>query len=260
MDVREEVRSEGAESALGQIHAGSRFTLGFGADFYGIWDLRGRGAPVERFPATREGRADAVARYVELEPASQDTLIPKPEVDEVAEAARVRRRRIWIASGAVLAVGMAVVLGVTLTGGDEGAGDAGPAVDAGTVASVDVSGPFTIDEELQQSGMTTSGIGTLYPKVQATWTGSQVQELVIIMNNPAIGTNKTNELQNQRVRMTLNVSGLGEVAIESSKGECTVVVDHLDETGFAGSFDCPEMTVSGIEGPITLKGTYGATP
>lgn len=54
--------------ALAFSHSGDRFVLGYGADFFGIWDRAQAGGPVARFPRTDEGWAEAWRRYAAWEP------------------------------------------------------------------------------------------------------------------------------------------------------------------------------------------------
>src|SRR5438874_2445887 len=44
-------------------HTGQRYLLGFGSDFFGIWDRAAPGPPVERFPRTDAGWSQAWTRY-----------------------------------------------------------------------------------------------------------------------------------------------------------------------------------------------------
>lgn len=46
---------------------GEIYGIGQGDDFYGIWDLRAEGAPVNRYPKTPEGWQGAWERWRELE-------------------------------------------------------------------------------------------------------------------------------------------------------------------------------------------------
>jgi len=46
---------------------GEIYGIGQGEDFYGIWDLRAEGAPVNRYPKTPEGWQGAWERWRELE-------------------------------------------------------------------------------------------------------------------------------------------------------------------------------------------------
>jgi hypothetical protein len=49
-------------------HSGYRYVLGYGGDFFGIWDRQQPAAPTERFPRNDDGWRQAWARFVALEP------------------------------------------------------------------------------------------------------------------------------------------------------------------------------------------------
>lgn len=49
--------------------SGRRYTLGGGADFFGVWDQKNPGPPIARFPGTEEGRQGARLHYSTLEKA-----------------------------------------------------------------------------------------------------------------------------------------------------------------------------------------------
>jgi hypothetical protein len=49
-------------------HSGHRYVLGYGADFFGIWDRQAPGGPAERYPRTDEGWRQAWTRFAGLEP------------------------------------------------------------------------------------------------------------------------------------------------------------------------------------------------
>ncbi len=49
-------------------HSGFRYVLGYGADFFGIWDRQSPSVPNERFPRTDEGWRQAWLRFASLEP------------------------------------------------------------------------------------------------------------------------------------------------------------------------------------------------
>jgi hypothetical protein len=49
-------------------HTGSRFLLGYGSDFFGIWDRNAPQHPIERFPRNDQGWASAWQRYASVEP------------------------------------------------------------------------------------------------------------------------------------------------------------------------------------------------
>lgn len=53
--------------AVQYTHSGSRYLLGYGKDFFGIWDRQSPAQPVERFPRTDEGWSAAWHRYTAIE-------------------------------------------------------------------------------------------------------------------------------------------------------------------------------------------------
>jgi hypothetical protein len=54
--------------ALQYTHSGSRYLLGYGRTFFGIWDRQAPAAPVEKFPRDDTGWAAAWRRYTQIEP------------------------------------------------------------------------------------------------------------------------------------------------------------------------------------------------
>lgn len=57
-----------SDEALQYSHSGGRYLLGYGDDFFGIWDRTAPGAAAERFPRDDAGWRSAWSRFVELEP------------------------------------------------------------------------------------------------------------------------------------------------------------------------------------------------
>ena len=60
-----------AASSAAQVqytHTGHRYVLGYGADFFGIWDRGAPGAPAERYPRTDDGWRQAWTRFAAMEP------------------------------------------------------------------------------------------------------------------------------------------------------------------------------------------------
>ncbi len=57
----------GDDRVLRYTHSGSRYLLGYGEGFYGIWDRTNPTTPAERFPRTDQGWAEAWRRYTEIE-------------------------------------------------------------------------------------------------------------------------------------------------------------------------------------------------
>lgn len=71
-------------SGISWTHTGDRYLSGYTVQnpFYGIWDRQQPGPPTARFPYTEHGKAEAFARFQELEPQgasiAQATLPPPP--------------------------------------------------------------------------------------------------------------------------------------------------------------------------------------
>ncbi|HEX9123191.1 MAG TPA: hypothetical protein VF984_07500 [Actinomycetota bacterium] len=55
------------EDRIEFTHSGERYLLGYGRDFFGIWDRQSPVTPVHRFPRTDDGWRDAWQRYVAIE-------------------------------------------------------------------------------------------------------------------------------------------------------------------------------------------------
>jgi len=58
------------EGAVAFSHSGFRYILGYGTDFFGIWDRQVPGSPVARFPRTDDGWDQAWNAFVAWEPKS----------------------------------------------------------------------------------------------------------------------------------------------------------------------------------------------
>ena len=58
------------QGALQFSHSGVRYLLGYGTDFFGIWDRNAPGGPVQRFPRTDDGWREAWTSFSALEPNS----------------------------------------------------------------------------------------------------------------------------------------------------------------------------------------------
>jgi hypothetical protein len=66
----EEVAAEAAPAADAKTeftHTGTRYLLGYGGDYFGIWDRNAPQQPIERFPRNDEGWASAWQRYSSME-------------------------------------------------------------------------------------------------------------------------------------------------------------------------------------------------
>ncbi len=54
-------------AAVQYTHSGTRYLLGYGRTFFGIWDRQNPQSAVERFPRTDDGWAEAWRRYTQIE-------------------------------------------------------------------------------------------------------------------------------------------------------------------------------------------------
>jgi hypothetical protein len=263
------------DERLGVIHSGGRYTLGFGRDYYGIWEQGAPDGPAQRFPASEQGREAAWQHYTELEPSAEQARLADRPVDEyLTEGPRGwTRRRVITAS----TLGVILILIVALVqlnkSGTTGGGGGGAAV--GKVAHIDVTGAQTITEDLTQKSFTFSGFGTLYPLLEATWTGPTVT-MHIKLNVPNVGTNTTNQNPFRVFDITIGAAPAGSASgspaaspsgspsAESTKflslqGECQIVLKTMEKDGIAGTLDCtgiPALTSSNTT--IDVKGTLSA--
>ena len=65
----------GTGQAMQYTHSGQRFLLGYGADFFGIWDRANLSQPVQRYPRTDEGWRTAWQQFATWEPRSSEVGI-----------------------------------------------------------------------------------------------------------------------------------------------------------------------------------------
>jgi hypothetical protein len=63
------------DEALQFTHSGSRYLLGYGRDFFGIWDRQGGRGPVSRYPRTDDGWRAAWLSFSAREPQSAEVGI-----------------------------------------------------------------------------------------------------------------------------------------------------------------------------------------
>jgi hypothetical protein len=268
------------DERLGVIHSGSRYMLGFGRDYFGIWEQGApSGGPSQRFPATEQGRAAAWQRYIELEPSAQqvwETQFAPSEEEEEGRKGWTRGRLITVGILGVVVI-LAVVLLQSNKKSSTGGGGGGGAV--GKAAHIDITGGATATEDLTQSSFTFSGFGTLYPQVEVTWKGSSVT-LHLLLNVPTLGANTTNEnpfrVLDATLQATASASSSPSAVVSASPsgspagattptkflslhGECQIQVTTLEEHGIAGTFDCTGVpAISSSTTTIDAKGTFSA--
>jgi hypothetical protein len=66
--VAPQIQMNATDTAVLQYtHSGSRYLLGYGQTFFGIWDRQNPTMPVERFPRSDDGWAQAWHRYTQIE-------------------------------------------------------------------------------------------------------------------------------------------------------------------------------------------------
>jgi hypothetical protein len=68
--------------ALSYSHSGQRYVLGYGADFFGIWDRATPDQPARTFPRTDGGWHEAWNAFAALEPTSQ--AVPRTTAAPIA--------------------------------------------------------------------------------------------------------------------------------------------------------------------------------
>ncbi len=74
---------------LQYTHAGQRFLLGYGADFYGIWDREAPGRVVRRFPRTDDGWRSAWLEFSAWEPHNAEVGLSTPTRQTVDGSGRL---------------------------------------------------------------------------------------------------------------------------------------------------------------------------
>jgi hypothetical protein len=80
-----EAGSVPSEPSIRYTHSGYRYVLGFGSDYFGIWDRQTPTAPAERFARTDDGWRQAWTRFVTLEP--NNVAVPQSSDTAAATAA-----------------------------------------------------------------------------------------------------------------------------------------------------------------------------
>jgi len=246
------------DTRLGTIHAGSRYVLGFGPDSYGIWDEFSKGAPVERFPATDQGRAAAWQRYLELEPGAREAYeamlaASRPPM----EKARGRKR--WPIVLVVLVVMAGAIIGVVVAKSGGGGGNGGTTgATVGKEAHIDVSGGQVLTEDLPLDAFKASAVQAVFGGVvDAHWKGPTA-ELHIEMHSPSTGQGSTTQIPLRLIELTLTPAPGTTALISSSHGECSFDVQNLSDNAFSGTFTCSGVTVPHESAPIDVKGTFSA--
>jgi hypothetical protein len=105
------------EGALRFSHSGTRYILGYGQDFFGIWDREAAGGPVMRFPRTDDGWSQAWNRFTAWEPKAIEvpfTGTAPPDV-RFSPSGSFRSGR-GLAGAIVILISVSMVLGLVAAG------------------------------------------------------------------------------------------------------------------------------------------------
>jgi hypothetical protein len=247
------------DQALGVVHAGGRYEFGYGSDYYGIWDTQGAEAPIERFPATDEGRAAAWDRYLHLEPGAEGVQTGPSVPDWIANPPNKssgRAKWVWLGV-AVILIGGVVALVITKSGGQGGSNGGTGTVGAGSTATVDIATPTAVSGDLAGETFEAKGFDTLGPTVDATWQNTNAK-LTLHLENPKVGETTTKE----NPLTEIIIQTVGQPDFDSRHGECTLTLTQVDEANLAGSFSCTGVPAEGgssltLDGTGTFRATAG---
>jgi hypothetical protein len=246
---------------LGVIHSGGRYLFGFGPNSYAIWDAASEGAPVEEFPATKQGRLDGWHRYVELEPEAQKIPPEQSPVREEVEEIEARSRRGGILVGGGVALLLIVGLIVFLTTRSKETGPGGTTAGSGggpTTTHVDVTGQFNVSEDLTQKSFTPpKGLSGVH--IKGSWEGATMK-LALDFENPSPGEYTTSQFPFRRLDVSFAAPDGAELQLTSLQGDCKVKLNKADEQSVSGSFDCTGVTPTGSDQTVDIKGTFFAKP
>jgi len=243
-----------ADGRLGVVKSGARYSFGFGASFYGIWDEHGAGPPMERFPATIEGKKTGWRRFVELEP-SVPAYPPGVPLEPPEGETRGRRRAPWIIA-VVIVVGIVVAVVVVRSGksGTQAGGGGG----GSNTAHVDVSGSITGSFVLPTKSVSINGLGTVVPLADVTWQDAQGQALIFHITGVQIGDNVLIFTASQYLELHVLNNG-AEADFRAIAGECTVSVQTLEAKSIGGAYTCASLKNEAEDLTIDVKGSFSAS-
>jgi hypothetical protein len=244
------------DQALGVVHAGDRYEFGYGSDYYGIWDKQSTAKPLERFPATDEGRAAGWERYLRLEPGADGAQTGPSVPDWIANPphkSKGRAKWVWLGAAAVL-IGGIIVLVVIRSGGGGGGGGGNAQAGSGSKATIDVTAPSPVSGDLTGTTFDPQGFDTLGPTVDAVWENANAR-LTIHLENPKVGETPTKE--NPLAEVVIQT--VGQPEFDSRHGECTLTITQVDAENLAGSFSCTGVPSSGSSETLDATGTFQAT-
>lgn len=79
------------DEALQYTHSGRRYLLGYGRDFFGIWDRQRPGLPIARFSRTDDGWRQAWLKFADEEPYNTEVGIGAEQAGAPGFGVRPRR-------------------------------------------------------------------------------------------------------------------------------------------------------------------------
>jgi len=243
------------DGRLGVVQTGARYAFGFGPNFYGIWDEHASGPPMERFPATVEGKQVGWRRFVELEPGTS-AHVPGTAVAEAALEHHSNARR-WIIVGLVIVVAIVAIVVARSGKGTKSASDGGGG-GGSKDSNVVVSGDLVATFDLQLKSFSVEGLNTLLPVADATWEDTAGQQLIFHLDGVKEGANPV--IVGQGETLTLHfIQGSEVFDFHGKHGECTINVTSLKTDGFSGTFKCENLQTDALDKTISLSGTFDAS-
>jgi hypothetical protein len=81
------VTAQVGEGAQQFSHSGARYLLGYGADFFGIWDRQVPGGPIQQFARTDDGWRVAWTTYATMEPVNVAVSVAQTQQREAVPGA-----------------------------------------------------------------------------------------------------------------------------------------------------------------------------
>ena len=244
------------DGRLGVVQTGSRYVFGFGPSFYGIWDEHASGPPVERFPATVEGKQVGWSRFVELEPGTSPH-VPGTPLPEAAETRRSNARR-WIIVGLVIVVAIVAIVVVRSGKGGKSASNGGGGGGGSNDAHVVVSGDVNVTVDLALKSVSIKGLDTLIPLADVSWQDTTGQSLAFHMDGVKEGPNPVIVTAGETLTLTV-VEGSTTYVFHGQHGECTIDVTSLQENNITGTFKCDQLLTDAQDKTIGLSGTFDAS-
>jgi hypothetical protein len=161
-------------------------------------------------------------------------------------------------------IGLALIIGLVVffvTRPDEAGlgGDGGP-IAGPTETHIDVTGQFTLSDDLKQTEFITPPPGAAQRHTIAAWEGARTT-LAFDFDAPTPGAYTTGQLPRlRRLDFTFNPSPGINIEWRSTGGECEVTIEHAETGGLSGTYECLSVVLPGSEPEQTvdIEGTFFA--